>query len=352
MESKPYKPCNMGRLEPLKPISFHGSRPLLSVVVPVYNEQEVVREFHHRLSEVLEGSDITAEIVYVNDGSTDHTLEILSVLNSGDNNVQVIDLTRNFGKEIAMTAGLDHAVGDAVVLIDADLQDPPEMIPRMVKEWHNGYDVVYMKRMSRRGESTLRKVTAWAFYFLVHKVSPVELPVNAGDFRLLSRRAVDAVRQMPERNRFMKGLFAWIGYPQKELFYHRDARYAGHSKWSYWALWNFALEGITSFTVSPLKAASYVGLLTAGGAFLYGLLVVIKTLLLGDPVPGYPSLMVMILFLGGIQLMAIGILGEYVGRVFMETKGRPLYLVKGHFRNASSQRPIKIREKANMNVVP
>ncbi|MDY6839145.1 MAG: glycosyltransferase family 2 protein [Thermodesulfobacteriota bacterium] len=332
-------------------MAFHRNPSLLSVVVPVYNEQEVIREFHHRLSEVLEGPDITAEIVYVNDGSTDGTLDILLALNRGDNNVHVIDLTRNFGKEIAMTAGLDHAVGDAVVLIDADLQDPPEMIPHMVREWHNGYDVVYMKRISRRGESMLKKVTARAFYCFMHKVSPVEIPVNAGDFRLLSRRAVDALRQMPERNRFMKGLFAWIGYRQKELVYHRDPRYAGHSKWNYWALWNFALEGITSFTVSPLKVASYVGLLTAAVAFLYGLLVVLKTLLLGDPVPGYPSLMVVILFLGGIQLMATGILGEYVGRVFMETKGRPLYLVKGHFRSASSQRPIKIREKATMNVV-
>lgn len=338
--------------ESVKAVPLGGKRLLLSVVVPVYNEQDVIRRFHRRLSSVLENAEVEAEILYVNDGSTDDTLEILLALKNADNSIQVIDLTRNFGKEIAMTAGLDHAVGDAVVLIDADLQDSPEMILDMLKEWCNGYDVVSIKRISRRGESMLKKLTAQAFYRFIRKLSPIEMPQNVGDFRLLSRRAVDALKMMPERNRFMKGLFAWIGYPQKELLYHRDPRYAGHSKWNYWALWNFALEGITSFIVSPLKVASYLGLVTAAGAFLYGLLVLIKTLLMGDPVPGYPSLMVVILFLGGIQLVAIGILGEYVGRVFIETKRRPLYLVKHHYGSTPSTALLdKIRGKAKVRAV-
>ena len=342
----------MDASESVEAVSFRGKRLPLSVVVPVYNEQEVIREYHHRLCCTLDEANIMAEIVYVNDGSTDGSLEILLALRSGDSSVQVIDLTRNFGKEIAMTAGLDHAVGDAVVLIDADLQDPPEMIPDMLREWRNGYDVVYMKRISRRGESRLRRLTARAFYRVIHHVTKFEIPENVGDFRLLSRRAVAAVKQMPECNRFMKGLFAWIGYPQKALPYHRDPRHAGHSKWNYWGLWNLAVEGITSFTVSPLKLASYLGFLMAAGAFVYGLFVIIKTLLLGDPVPGYPSLMVVILFLGGMQLLAIGILGEYLGRVFTESKRRPLYLVNRHFRSTTlSKQPMKIKDKAKVGVI-
>jgi len=312
------------------PAAVQGRPFLLSVVAPVYNEQEVLPEFHRRLSDVLKGMQVNAEILYVNDGSTDNTMNILLQLHESDPSVAVLDFSRNFGKEIAMTAGLDHAAGDAVVVIDSDLQDPPELIPEMLREWQKGCDVVYMKRASRHGESWLKKLTARLFYRVIGEISRVGIPENVGDFRLLSRRAVDALKRFPERSRFMKGLFAWIGYSQKELLYHRDARYAGQTKWNYWALWNFALEGITSFSITPLKVASYVGLLTALWAFTYGAFVITKTVLMGEVVRGYPTLIVVILFLGGIQLMAIGIIGEYLGRLFMEVKQRPLYLLQRH----------------------
>jgi len=302
----------------------------LSVVVPVYNEQAVLGEFHRRLTQVLDGIETRAEIVYVNDGSDDYSLVSLQDLQKTDSRVAILDLSRNFGKEIAMTAGLDHARGDAVIIIDADLQDPPELIPKMIEEWRHGFDVVYAQRRSRAGESALKKTTAALFYRLMQKISRVQIPVDTGDFRLLSRRAVDALAGLRERHRFMKGLFAWIGYPQKAIHYDREARHDGESKWSYLALWNFAIEGITSFSTLPLKVATYLGMFTALGAFLYGLFIIFDTLIFGNPVAGYPSLLVVILFLGGIQLMALGVIGEYLGRMFDETKGRPLYLIKDY----------------------
>jgi glycosyltransferase involved in cell wall biosynthesis len=303
---------------------------LLSIVVPVYDEEQVLRDFHERLSAVLKSAALKAEIVYVNDGSKDSSLEIIRQLRSRDPRVAVVDLSRNFGKEIALTAGLDYAKGDAVVVIDADLQDPPELIPQMVQHFHEGYDEVYAQRVSRAGESTIKKGTAYAFYRIIQSVSRVKIPEDTGDFRLLSRRAVEALKGLKEQHRFMKGLFAWIGFPQKAIPYRRDPRSAGQTKWSYWRLWNFALEGITSFTIAPLKVASYVGLLTAVAAFLFAARIIYKTLVYGDPVAGYPSLMVVILFLGGVQLITIGVIGEYLGRMFDETKGRPLYFLKGY----------------------
>ena len=268
------------------------------------------------------------EIIYVNDGSIDGSLNKIHRLMAEDTRVAIVDLSRNFGKEIAMTAGLDHAHGDAVVVIDADLQDPPELIPEMIEQWQSGYDVVYAQRTSRAGESAFKKSTAHVFYRLIQKLSRVQIPHDAGDFRLLSRRAVEALSGLREQHRFMKGLFAWIGYPQKAIQYERDARYGGETKWNYIGLWNFAIEGITSFSTIPLKVATYVGMLTALGAFLYGMFIVLETILYGNPVAGYPSLLVVVLFLGGIQLMALGVIGEYLGRMFDETKGRPLYLIK------------------------
>lgn len=323
----------------MNPSVTHLSRAsLLSIVVPTYNEEDVILEFHRRLSAVLDHANIDqVEIIYVNDGSSDKTLPLLLSRARDDERVQVLDLSRNFGKEAAMTAGLDTARGDAVVVIDADLQDPPELIPDMIREWRKGFDVVYMRRLSREGETRLKMQTARCFYALMARIGRVRIPENVGDFRLLSRRAVEALKQLPERTRFMKGLFAWIGFPAKELTYHRDPRFAGVTKWNYWGLWNLALEGITSFTVAPLKAASYVGILTSLAALLYGLVVLTKALFFGDPVPGYPSLMVVILFLGGLQLMAIGIVGEYLGRIFIETKQRPLYLVGRHHRSSPCQ---------------
>lgn len=229
-----------------------------------------------------------------------------------------------------MTAGLDHAVGDAVVLIDADLQDPPELIPQLIEEWKNGFDVVYAKRVTRDGESWVKKATAFAFYRLIQRVSRVEIPQDTGDFRLLSRRAVDALKQLREHHRFMKGLFAWIGFPQKAVPYRRDARFAGETKWNYWKLWNFALEGFTSFTIAPLKLATYVGISVGLVSFFYAVWIIYKTIVFGEPVRGYPSLMAVLLFLGGVQLFSIGILGEYLGRLFNESKRRPLYFLNAY----------------------
>lgn len=303
---------------------------MLSIVVPVYNEQDVLPEFHRRLSGVLDSLPIVAEIVYVNDGSRDLTLEQLRLLKGLDGRVTLVNLSRNFGKEIAMTAGLDHAMGEAVVIIDADLQDPPELIPRLLEEWKQGHDVVYARRSSRAGETSLKKSSAYLFYRLIQGVSRVSIPEDTGDFRLLSRRALDALKKVREQHRFMKGLFAWIGFSQKAVVYDRDKRFAGETKWNYWKLWNFAIEGITSFTIAPLRIATYLGLVIAIGSFLYAGFIVFRTIVYGNPVAGYPSIMVTILFLGAMQLITIGIMGEYVGRMFDETKNRPLYVLNSY----------------------
>lgn len=317
---------------------------LLSVVVPAYNEMEVLPEFHRRLSQVLDGLSLASEIVYVNDGSRDATVEILRVLQTKDPRVAIVDLSRNFGKEIAMTAGLDHAIGDAVVIIDADLQDPPELIPELVKYWREGYDDVYAKRSSRDGESFIKRATAHLFYRLLRTLSNVDIPPDTGDFRLLSRRAVDALKQLREQHRFMKGLFNWVGFERKEVLYKRDPRGAGKSKWNYWRLWNFALEGITSHTTAPLRLASYLGFIIALFAFIYAFYMVYDKLVHGNPVAGYPSLIVSILFLGGVQLITLGVIGEYLGRMFDESKQRPLYFIKNYepattVRNTNARYP-------------
>lgn len=308
-------------------------RETLSVVVPVYNEEDVLPEFHRRLSAALDKLALPAEVVYVNDGSGDGSLALMRSLCETDPRVSVVDLSRNFGKEVAMTAGIDLARGDGVVIIDADLQDPPEVIAQLVAEWQAGYDVVYAQRTVREGESFLKKFTAAWFYRIIQRTNRVRVPVDTGDFRLLSRRAVESLTRLREHHRFMKGLFAWIGHSQKAVPYRRDPRFAGQTKFNYWRLWNFALEGFTSFTIGPLKMASYLGLAIAGVSFVYASWIVFKTLMFGDPVAGYPSLMVVVLLLGGVQLIGIGILGEYVGRMFNETKQRPLYLLNEHTRS-------------------
>lgn len=300
---------------------------LLSIVVPAFNEQEVLPTFHERLSKVLDSLPLESEVIYVNDGSMDGTLEVMKILRAHDERVAILDLSRNFGKEIAMTAGLDHARGSAVVVIDADLQDPPELIPELVKHWKDGWDMVYAQRIERRGETVLKKLTAHWFYRLMQRMGRVRIPENVGDFRLLSRRALDSLLQLREQHRFMKGLFAWIGFPQIGVPYHRDPRFAGRSTWDYWRLWNFALDGITSFTTTPLKWATYLGLIIACVSFIYSAVIILQKILYGNPVKGYPSLMVVILFLGGVQLIFLGIIGEYLGRMFDETKKRPLYFL-------------------------
>ena len=299
----------------------------ISVVVPAYNEQEVLPEFHRRTTAVLKTLGLAYEIVYVNDGSSDETLATLRELRSKDIAVTIVDLSRNFGKEVAMSAGLNASHGDAVVVIDADLQDPPELIIEMVAGWKEGFDTVYAVRTVRDGESWIKRATAHGFYRVMQSLSRVKIPADTGDFRLLSRRSVEALCRLGEHHRFMKGLFAWIGFPQKAIPYRRDARAAGTTKFNYRKLWNFAIEGFTSFTLAPLKAATYFGLLVGLLAFVYAIVVIYKTMLHGDPVQGYPSTMVVMLFLGGVQLVSIGILGEYIGRMFNEVKHRPLYLL-------------------------
>jgi len=301
--------------------------PVFSVVVPVFNEGSGIIAFHRRLERVMERLG-PWEAVYVNDGSRDDTLLRLEALRRGDGRLALLNLSRNFGKEVAVTAGLDHARGDAVIVIDADLQDPPEVIPELVAGWREGFDVVYAQRRARGGDGAAKRATADLFYRLMARLGRVEMPRDTGDFRLLSRRATDAVRRLREQHRMMKGLFAWVGYPSKAVPYDRAPRHAGDSKWGWWGLWNLAIEGITGFTTMPLRVATYLGLAVAGLASLYAAKVVTKTLLWGDPVAGYPSLMTVILFLGGVQLITLGVIGEYLGRVFNETKGRPLYLVE------------------------
>jgi len=302
--------------------------PSLDIVVPAYNESQVLLTFHERISAVLDGMATRARVIYVDDGSTDDTWSLMASLAGRDPRAVALRLSRNFGKEAAMTAGLDAVDADAVVVIDADLQDPPELIPALVAKWREGFDVVYATRGERDGETRMKKFTSAAFYRVMERLSDTPLPRDTGDFRLLSRRAVAALGGLRERQRFMKGLFAWIGYRQTSVVYHRDARHAGTTKWNYWRLGNLAIEGITSFSAAPLRLATWVGVTAASVAFLYGIWVLLKVLLWGDPVRGYPTLMVVILFLGGAQLLALGVIGEYVGRTYAESKRRPLYYVE------------------------
>jgi len=301
---------------------------LLSIIIPFHNEQEVINECQQRISDAVKAIDMQIEMLYVNDGSKDKTLTILIELMQQDERIKIIDLSRNFGKEIAMTAGFDEAKGDAVVVIDADLQDPPELIVEMVKAWREGFDVVYAKRTERKGESFFKKFTAHLFYKLINKISDHEIPENVGDFRLMSRQAVDALNQVRERKRFMKGLFSWIGFPQTAIEYSRDPRLAGETNWNYRKLTKFAIEGISSFTQEPLRLATYAGFITALGAFGLGLFYIFKTLLFGEAIQGFPTLITVILFFSGVQLLSIGILGEYIGHMFIESKQRPLYFIK------------------------
>ena len=312
------------------------SAPAISVVIPCYNEQEVLPEFHARITAAMEGIGLPFELVYVNDGSRDGTLALMLQVQAADSRVAVVNLSRNFGKEIALTAGLDHATcSEAVVVIDADLQDPPEVIPALVAAWRQGFDVAYAQRSVRHGESWLKRVTAAGFYRVMQRLGGrVQLPQDTGDFRLMSRRSLDALLQLREQHRFMKGLFAWVGFPSVAVPYDRAPRAAGTTKWNWWKLWNLSLEGITSFTVGPLKIASYMGLGIAFISAVYIVQLLLRTLIFGNPVAGYPSLMAAVLFLGGVQMMMLGVIGEYLGRVFNETKGRPLYIVERHIPSA------------------
>lgn len=300
--------------------------PTLSVVVPCYNESSNLDALFGRLEAVLDGIGEPYEIVCVDDGSRDDTLARLAAHHQRNPAIKVVGLSRNFGKEIALTAGIDFAEGEAVIPIDADLQDPPELIGELVARWREGNDVVFATRRTRQGESLAKRATANGFYRVIDRMSEVEIPRDTGDFRLMDRRVVDALAALPERNRFNKGLFSWVGFRRTSIAYDREPRHQGQTTWSYWKLWNFAIDGITSFSSAPLKIWSYVGVLISALALLYA-----GYLVLRGPdysVPGYASLMTAVLFLGGIQLISLGVLGEYLGRIFTEVKQRPLYLVR------------------------
>jgi glycosyltransferase involved in cell wall biosynthesis len=303
--------------------------PRFCVVVPVFNEAECIAEFHRRLVAAMQEQG-GWHVVYVNDGSTDSSLQQLRDLRDHDPRIGIVSLSRNFGKELATTAGLDHAIGSAVIVIDADLQDPPEVIPLLISRWEEGYDVVYAQRRTRDGETLLKRVTARLFYRLMQDIGKVRLPPDTGDFRLMSWRVVEALGRIREYHRFMKGLFAWVGFSSVAVPYDRAPRFAGFSKWPYLKLLNLAVEGITSFTVLPLKFATLLGLAVSFLASIYLIQLLTRTLLFGNPVAGYPSLMAVVLVLGGVQLLTLGIIGEYLGRIFNETKQRPLYLVDAY----------------------
>ena len=302
---------------------------LISALIPAYNEEECLHELYKRVTAVLSKlENYDYEILIINDGSKDKTLEILQELHDKDNHIQYVNLARNYGKEIAMAAGFDYVKGDVVVILDADLQDPPELIPDMISYYEAGYDDIYGRRKSRKGETWLKKTTAKLFYKLLHKSTRVDILKDTGDFRLLSRRAVEALKKYKEQRRYTKGFFALIGFKKKEFLYDRDSRVAGQSKWNYFNLFNLAIEGITSFSNFPLRLSSFLGIIVAAFGFIYIVFLVLKTLIFGEPVRGYPTLLSVIIFLGGIQLLSLGVIGEYLGRIFDEVKNRPLYFVE------------------------
>lgn len=302
---------------------------LVTILVPAYNEQEVLHMLYERLKNIMDNlSSYRFEVLLVNDGSKDNTLAVMKELRNIDNRICYLNLSRNFGKETAMIAGLDYAKGDCVIIIDADLQDPPELIPDMLKLWEEGYDDVYAKRKSRKGESFLKKFTSKMYYKMLQSVTNIEIQKDTGDFRLLDRRCVEALKSIRESQRYTKGLFSWIGYNKKEILFDRDPRAAGKTKWNYGKLINLSIDGLTSFTTTPLRFAAVMGILVSLAGFIYMLAIIIKTIIYGIDVPGYSSTMVVILFLGGIQLIFLGVIGEYLGRTFNESKRRPIYFVE------------------------
>jgi polyisoprenyl-phosphate glycosyltransferase len=315
---------------PLPALSRTRSQdPLLSIVVPIYNEAESISIFLEALQEVFKALDARKECIFVNDGSIDSSFEVLLRVSASCNFVKVVNLSRNFGKEAAITAGLDLAAGDAVIVMDVDLQDPPDVIPEFVARWREGYDIVCGFRRDRKADGRIKGSTARMFYALFNRFSDTTIPPNVGDFRLLDRRAVEAVKCLPERTRFMKGLFAWVGFPSVCVSYERPQRRVGRSKWSYWKLWNFALDGIVSFSSVPIKVWSYIGGVFALIALFYALFIVLRVLIMGLDVPGYASLVTVLLFSTGLQLVSLGMIGEYISRLFVEAKRRPIYLLEG-----------------------
>jgi len=317
-----------------------SSPALVSIVTPFHDEERGVAAYYESIRRTIDALAGTRfEVICVDDGSADGTLQQLRELVQKDARFRVIELSRNFGKEAALTAGFDVARGDAVIPIDADLQDPPDLIGAMLAAWQAGADVVLARRTDRSADSLLKRTAAAWFYRLHNRVSSIQIPENVGDFRLMNRASVEALRRLPEQQRFMKGLFAWVGFRTRVIDYQRQPRAAGNSKFSGWKLWNFALEGITSFSTAPLRIWTYVGLVLAAVTLLYALFIVTRTLISGIDVPGYASLLVAILFLGALQLISVGVLGEYIGRIYLESKQRPPYIVREVYESSRSPEP-------------
>lgn len=304
-----------------------AEHPFVSLVVPVFNEESSIDGFLKTVEPIIAGQGCECEILFVDDGSRDNTLLALRAAKTRSPSVAILSLSRNFGKEAAMTAGLDHAKGDVVIPIDVDLQDPPELIPEFIARWRMGADIVYGARISRASDGMVKRTSARYFYKLFNMMSPLQIPFDAGDYRLMDRRVVDEIKKLHERNRFMKGLMAWPGFRTERVEFERPQRMTGRTSWNYWKLWNFALDGITSFSTLPLRLWLYVGGIISLLSFLYAGFIIIHAFITGGDVPGYPSLMVAIMFFGGIQLFSIGLVGEYVGRIFNETKARPIYII-------------------------
>jgi dolichol-phosphate mannosyltransferase len=304
------------------------TRAFISVVVPMFNEEAGAAECVKRLTQVLEGMPFRYEIIFVNDGSRDRTLENLKAQKSANPNIKIVDLSRNFGHQLAITAGIDLAQGDAVIVIDGDLQDPPELFPEMAAKWQEGYDVVHAKRRKREGETTFKLLTAKIYYRLIREIAHVDIPVDVGDFRLMSRRAVDALKSLREKHRYIRGMVAWLGFNQTTVEYDRSARFAGQTHYPLSRMLSFSWIGLTSFSIVPLRLATFCGLLSALAGFLYGIYALIVKYVFHTAIIGWTSIVILILLLGGIQLLCLGIIGEYVGKLYEESKNRPLYLVK------------------------
>lgn len=303
----------------------------ISVIVPCYNEEDVLAIFLDKVSKILIETKQPYEIIFVNDGSKDNTLETLLALKNTFKYMRIIHLSRNFGKEAALTAGLDMAKGDVIIPIDADLQDPPELIEAFIAKWQEGYDVVLAKRIDRTSDSLAKRYTANLFYKFHNAISHTRIPDNVGDYRLISKKVLKAIQKMPENQRFMKGIFAWVGFKTTTIEYVREKRQAGNTSFGAWKLWNFALDGITSFSTVPLRIWFYIGSFISLLSLIYGSVIIIKTLVYGVDLAGYASILTTVLFLGGIQLMGIGILGEYIGRLYQESKKRPIYIIENEY---------------------
>lgn len=307
------------------------SKPKLTLICPCYNEEDVIDIFIFKLIDIIEDIKLSYEIIIVNDGSKDNTLEKVKELKETFPCIKILNLSRNFGKEAALTAGLDKALGKAIIPIDVDFQDPPELIPKLILKWQEGYDIVLAKRIDRSNDQILKSLSAKYFYKVHNQISDVIIPENVGDFRLISRKVLKSLKKLPENQRFMKGIFAWVGYKTATVEYKREKRKAGNGNFNGWKLWNFAIDGITSFSTLPLRIWLYIGVFISVLSFIYGTIIVIKTLFFEIDVPGYASILTSILFLGGIQLVGIGVLGEYIGRIYLESKKRPTYIIESEY---------------------